>query len=60
MTGTNPDGIPADGIDPDDLETCLRVLDRAAALGEELVDLPVGVHHRRVVAVAELGADLGQ
>ena len=38
MTGTNPDGIPADGIDPDDLETCLRVLDRAAALGEDHPD----------------------
>src|SRR6478735_3771428 len=31
-----------------------------ATLGEQLVDLPVGVHDRRVVPVAELRADLGQ
>ena len=32
----------------------------AAALGDQLADLLVGVHHRGVVAAAELLADLGQ
>ena len=48
------------GLDLDPVGELADLVEHGAALGEQLVDLPVGVHDRRVVAVAELGADLGQ
>src|SRR4051794_10695954 len=46
------------GLDP--AGQLAHLVEDGAALGEQLVDLAVGVHHRRVVTVAELRPDLGQ
>lgn len=36
------------------------LIEQTAALSHELADLPVGVHHRGVIATPEGLADLGQ
>ena len=48
------------GLDLEPVGELGDLVEHRATLGEELTDLAVGVHHGRVVAVAELGADLGQ